>query len=302
MEPIVESLLPEALGIAPGEAYHIRNAGNTCTRWDESIIRSVAVAVLSGGIRHVAVVGHTDCRMAGDLMPILDAMRQGGIPRDVFGDRDPREWFGMIAGIESNVRNVLEALKRSPLLPGGVSLYGLILDTETGAMHALGSETTAGPPLAAEVAPSDHAPRRGDTLEQILGAGILSSLVPKAGEVPIASSPPTADATLAALAAPSLVAAPKPAPPPPAIDGTALFREPTVPSPLRDIAARQEPAPQPESGPPRPARANVRRDEGRDRERERERERVPLDPRAAQEFFRKRELERLRRKRREHEP
>ena len=303
MDPRLVSLLPDALGVAPDEAYHIRNAGNTCTQWDESILRSVAVTVLARGVRHVAVVGHTDCRMAGDLMPILDEMRRGGVPRDAFGNRDPREWFGILAGIESNVRNVLEMLKRSPLLPAGVSLYGLIIDSESGELRALGSETTAGPALAAAAVASDRTPRQGDSLEHVLGVGILSSLVPKAGEVPVAGSPPTADAALTALTASTLVDVASPtAPPAPTVDRAAFFREQFAPPPLRDFAARSEPTPKPEppkppERPSPPPRANVRRDVERDRQREKDR--VPLDPREAQEFFRKREQERLRKKRRD---
>ncbi len=303
MDPRLVSLLPDALGIAPDEAFHIRNAGNTCTRWDESILRSVAVAVLARGVRHVAIVGHTDCRMTGDLMPILDEMRRGGVPRDAFGDRDPREWFGILAGIESNVRNVVETMKRSPLLPAGVSLYGLIIDSESGELRTLGSETTAGHALVAAAVASDRTPRQGDSLEPVLGVGILSSLVPKAGEVPVAGSPPTADATLAALASssPADVAVPT-APPSPTVDRAAFFREKLVPPPLRDFATREEPTPKPEppkppERPSPPPRANVRRDGTRDQKAEKDR--VPLDPREAQEFFRKREQERLRKKRRD---
>ncbi len=75
MDNRLAALLPDALGLARGDAYHIANAGNTSTRWDDSILRSVAVAVLAGGVRHVAVIGHTECRMAGDTLPLIDAMR-----------------------------------------------------------------------------------------------------------------------------------------------------------------------------------------------------------------------------------
>jgi carbonic anhydrase len=328
MDHRLATLLPDALGLARGDAYQIANAGNTSTRWDESILRSVAVAVLAGGVRHVAVIGHTECRMAGDTLPLIDAMRDAGVPRDAFGDRDPREWFGALGGIESNVRNIVETLKRSPLLPASVALYGLLIDTASGEIRAIVSETTIGhgdagvavmtprqggsleevlggnvqdiqrptgaespagaPPTSETSSGQDAAgttartPRQGGSLEEVLGIDVRDIQRPDAGKSPGAGAVPSADAARATISpSPSAVEAPD-------------FRrkadaEPPKPEPPRP----PEPPPRPE--PPR--RANVRREYERDRKREKSH--IPLDPREAQEFFRKRQRERQRKKRRD---
>jgi carbonic anhydrase len=264
MDPRLDRFLPAAFGLPDGAAYIIRNAGNTCTRWDETIPRSVAVAVLRGGVHHVAVVGHTDCAMAADTLVLLDALRKAGVPREAFGDRDPREWFGAIAGIESNVRNVVDLLHRSSVLPGGIAVYGLIIDTQTGELRSLASEKTAG--LSAP--DKRTAPRKGDSLEKVLGGSVTDSFVPKAGFVPVTNAPPAVEV------------------PPPPTSGARSIVPPEKPPPVPAPAANVTP---PESRPKTepPPRPNIRRD----------RESVPIDPREAQDFFRRREMERERKKR-----
>jgi carbonic anhydrase len=253
MEPAIDRLIPEAFGLPEGAAYVIRNAGCTGTRWDETILRSVAVAVLRGGVRHVAVVGHTDCAMAVDTLVFLDALQKAGVPRAAFGDRDPREWLGVLGGIEANVRSTLNQLKRSPLLPSGIGIHGLVIDTRTGELKPVASETTGGP---AEVA-SRMTPRAGDSVAKVLGGSISDSFVPSAGFVP------TVDAPRAVNVPPQPTTGPMPTVPPPP-------DSPAAETPRVKANVRAEPA--------------AYRAEPRDS--------VPLDPRAAQEFFRRREQER----------
>ncbi len=334
MDNRLAALLPDALGLARGDAYHIANAGNTSTRWDDSILRSVAVAVLAGGVRHVAVIGHTECRMAGDTLPLIDAMRDAGVPRDAFGDRDPREWFGALGGIESNVRNIVETLKRSPLLPAGVALYGLLIDTASGEIRAIVSETTIGHG-AAEVAVMT--PRQGGSLEEVLGGNISDIQRPTGTESPAGAPPasettsgqgatgatvttprqggsleemlgssvrdiqrPTADAALAALSTTLMDDFAKSAAPAAPTAGEAPdFRRKADAEPPKPEPPKRKP-PRPPEPPPRPEpprRANIRREHERDQRHEKTS--IPLDPREAQEFFRKRQRERQRKKRRE---
>lgn len=257
MDARLVGLIPDALGCSERDAVVIRNAGNTITRWDESIPRSVAAAVYLQDVRHVAVVGHTDCRMAGDTLALADGMRRAGISRDGLGDRDLREWFGIFGGVEANVRAVVDALRRSRLLPGGIGIYGLIIDTETGELRGVADEKSAGQ------AEGRAAPRSLDSLEKVLGGKVLEASAPKAVASPVAAPPPEAMSAPVAQPAPPAAWAPaRPEPPP---------------------AAPKRPAPEPKRK-DEPARLNVRRDP------------VPLDPREAQEFFRRREQERLRMK------
>ena len=144
MDSRLVTLLPPALGLGRGDAVWIRNAGNTITRTDDSILRSVAAAVYIQGVRHVAVVGHTDCRMAQGTTAIFQGMQQAGVPQEAFGDRDPREWFGTFASIDENVRAVIAALVKTPVLPSGIPVCGLIVDSDTGEARGICEEVTKG--------------------------------------------------------------------------------------------------------------------------------------------------------------
>lgn len=160
MDGRLTRMLPQALGIQRAEAVMIRTAGNTILPHDLAIVRSVAASVFMLGVREVLVVGHTDCRMAGDVMPLLDGMTTLGVPRNALGSSDPREFFGFIPGPEQNVRQVVRQLKESPLLPSSVVVHGLIIDIDTGALKVIvrGDEATPAPAATPEPKPPEEGP------------------------------------------------------------------------------------------------------------------------------------------------
>ncbi len=137
MDGRLTRMLPQALGIQRAEAVMIRTAGNTILPHDLAIVRSVAASVFMLGVREVLVVGHTDCRMAGDVLPLLDGMAKLGVTRDALGSNDPREYFGFIPGPEQNVRAVVRQLRESPLIPGQVLVHGLLIDVDSGSLKVL---------------------------------------------------------------------------------------------------------------------------------------------------------------------
>jgi len=124
--------IPQALGLTRGDALFIQNAGNTITPYDNSIIRSLAVGIYMVGVKEVAVIGHTNCNMKMDVMAVTEALKKYGLSRDIFRGFDLREWFGMMAGEEINVRQIVDTIKNSPLIPKEIPVYGLILDSATG--------------------------------------------------------------------------------------------------------------------------------------------------------------------------
>lgn len=120
----------KALGLNKGDAIFIQNAGNTITPYDNSIIRSLAVGIYLLGVKEVAVVGHTNCNMKIDVSPLLDGLKRYGKSREIFKDADLREWFGFINNEEMNVRNVVDAIKNSPIIPQEITVYGLMIDDD----------------------------------------------------------------------------------------------------------------------------------------------------------------------------
>ncbi|MEK7866979.1 MAG: carbonic anhydrase [Planctomycetota bacterium] len=150
MDGRLTKLLNQAIGVQRGEAVMIRTAGNAILPHDMAIVRSVAASIFMLGVREVLVIGHTDCRMAGDVLPLLDGMAKLGVARDALGANDPREFFGFIPGPEQNVRAVVRQLRESPLVPSSVLVHGLMIDVESGALKVIVRGDEAPPPAPAE--------------------------------------------------------------------------------------------------------------------------------------------------------
>ncbi len=136
MDCRLTGFLEGALGLGRGDAVVLRNAGNVVS--DSDVVRSLAVAVYAQGVREVAVIGHRDCGMA-KLSPadVLTAMSQVGVARGAVPGGDPRQWLKAFASPEQNVREAVAALRRSPLLPRDLAVYGLLVDEVTGRVSAV---------------------------------------------------------------------------------------------------------------------------------------------------------------------
>lgn len=118
-----------ALGLGPGDAHVLRNAGG---RVSADVERSVAVSAAALGTRRVAVVHHTDCGMLGPEDGIRDAVatRTGrAVPA---GTR-----FLAFDDAEESVREDVRLLRESPLVPDDVALAGFLYDVGTGLLAAV---------------------------------------------------------------------------------------------------------------------------------------------------------------------
>src|SRR5262245_10303981 len=116
-DPRLDTLISPALGLRPGEAFIYRSAGTVLSPSGESL-RSVALAVFMFGVREIAVVGHTSCRMATfQSTAFIDSFRSRGVRREAFGPEDLRVWAGAIPDVKSGVRASVAALLSAPFLP-----------------------------------------------------------------------------------------------------------------------------------------------------------------------------------------
>lgn len=131
MSEKLAGLLEESMGFERGEALFIKTAGASSTKYDNSIERSAAIAVLKKDATKIAVVGHADCSSASDVFPITEAMKKHNIPRSAVPD-DVREWMGLISNPEENVRQLVRALRNSQVIPVNVEIHGFMLDAKTG--------------------------------------------------------------------------------------------------------------------------------------------------------------------------
>lgn len=111
------------LGLKPGEAHVIRNAGGVVT---DDVIRSLAVSQRKLGTHEVMLMHHTRCGMAAftgtefkDELELETGIR-------------PAWSVETFTDAERNVRQSLERVRRSPFLNLTTSVRGFVKDIDTG--------------------------------------------------------------------------------------------------------------------------------------------------------------------------
>jgi carbonic anhydrase len=110
------------LGLAPGDAKILRNAGARVT---SDMLRTLVLASHLLGVDRVMLIAHTDCRMTGSEDDVHAAVRDAGGP-------DTRELdFLVTDDQEATVRADVELLRSSPYL-APVQVGGFRYDVETG--------------------------------------------------------------------------------------------------------------------------------------------------------------------------
>ena len=113
------------LGLKPGEAHVIRNAGGVVT---EDTLRSLTISQHLLGTREVVLVHHTDCGMQKtDDQGLADLVER------TTGHRPP--WTGRtFTDVDSDVRASMEILRGTPYLLSHV-VRGTVYDVETGRLR-----------------------------------------------------------------------------------------------------------------------------------------------------------------------
>jgi carbonic anhydrase len=119
------------LGLNPGDAHVIRNAGGRAA----DAIRSLVISQHLLGTREVVVIHHTDCGM---LTFTDEQLRQK--LRDELGVTSEQE-FLPFSDLEQSVRDDVAIIRASPLLLKDVPVRGFIYDVRTGRLHELQSTT-----------------------------------------------------------------------------------------------------------------------------------------------------------------
>lgn len=117
-------------GLQPGDAKFLRNAGARVTA---DVERSLAAATAVLGVERVAVVAHTDCKMASvDELEVASAVAEAsGAPLEVAAAID----YLSVADQEASVRSDVERLRACPLLRKGTVVAGFVLDLGTGLLR-----------------------------------------------------------------------------------------------------------------------------------------------------------------------
>lgn len=128
IDPRLNALLPRRLGLGAEDFIWLRNAGNIITSPLSSTTRSLALACAIKGGREIALIGHSDCRVARTTMlDLTERFRALGLERARLPD-NLIEFFGLAGSERQLVLRGVELVRSSPLIGPRVPVHGLLLD------------------------------------------------------------------------------------------------------------------------------------------------------------------------------
>lgn len=138
MDTRLIELLPAALGLRNGDAKLIKNAGGIISHPFGSVMRSLLIGIYELDVQEVLVIGHTDCgAMYTDSTKMIEKMKQNGITQQSI-DRikyygiDFDAWLSGFRDLDVSVNKTVELIRKHPLVPEKIRVYGLIMDSVTG--------------------------------------------------------------------------------------------------------------------------------------------------------------------------
>lgn len=137
IDPRLNPLLPQVLGVPTEDFIWLRNAGNIITGPLSSTMRSIALACAIKGGKEVVIIGHTDCQVGKTTTSdLIDRLRALGIERHLLPD-NLSEYFGTFASPQSNVLKAVEIVRHSPLIGPRIPVQGLLVHTDSGRLEWL---------------------------------------------------------------------------------------------------------------------------------------------------------------------
>ena len=114
-----------ALGLRPGEAHVLRNAGGIVT---DDVIRSLVISQHLLGTEEVVVIGHTGCGMLD--LPEDDVRRELA----AVSGTDVAMDFRAFSDLEANVREQVRRIHAHPWTKDA-PVHGLVYEVETGRLR-----------------------------------------------------------------------------------------------------------------------------------------------------------------------
>jgi carbonic anhydrase len=115
------------LGLSPGDAHVIRNAGAVVS---DDVLRSLIVSNALMGAQEALVIGHTGCGMQRYTDDEIRAQVADHAKADAGGVD-----FLAFRDVEESVRAGVRRIEESPLLPAPFAAFGFVYDTQTGALQ-----------------------------------------------------------------------------------------------------------------------------------------------------------------------
>lgn len=143
MDTRLTALLPAALGLKNGDVKLIKNAGAVVSHPYGSVIHSLIIAIYELGVEEILVIGHDDCGMQNlDCDRLINKMHEHGVTEVDLARSDGvtggiKEWLVGFHNVDEAVSGSVNIIKKHPLIPKDVRIYGLIMSPETGAIRQI---------------------------------------------------------------------------------------------------------------------------------------------------------------------
>ena len=117
----------KALGLEEGDAHVIRNAGG---RASDDALRSLIISHTLLGTREFLVIHHTDCGM----VTFTNEQIREQLRRDMQADASAID-FLPFTDLDASVRQDVETIRSSPLIPDDIQVSGFVYDVGTGRLR-----------------------------------------------------------------------------------------------------------------------------------------------------------------------
>jgi len=141
MDTRLTELLTAALGLKNGDAKIIKIAGGIIVHPFGSVMRSLLIGIYELGVQEVLVIGHTDCGASHtDSKRIVEKMKAHGIAQKSidmvkYCGIDFDSWMSGFGDLDASIKNSVELIRKHPLVPENVMVYGLAIDSVTGELR-----------------------------------------------------------------------------------------------------------------------------------------------------------------------
>lgn len=141
-------------GLAEGDAHVIRNAGG---RASDDAIRSLVISYKLLGTREWFVIHHTDCGMEFFTDEVMRGLLANSLETAALGENgfydvgtgpgstegDYIDWLTIRDQVQSVIADV-RRIRRHPLVPSRIPIYGYIYDVKSGRMVEVPEAAEAG--------------------------------------------------------------------------------------------------------------------------------------------------------------
>jgi carbonic anhydrase len=118
-------LFERCLGLKPGDAHMIRNAGGIAT---DDAIRSLIVSHHLLDTQEFIIINHTDC----GLLKVREEQLKEELTAKMGTPAGAPERFHAFDDLEENVRRQVHRVKSHPWIPKHIPVRGFVYDVKTG--------------------------------------------------------------------------------------------------------------------------------------------------------------------------